>query len=130
MRQRNGVRGLGDLERRVMDVLWDSDSSALTGRELADQLPDRAYTTVLTVLERLRRKGFVLRMVEGRTHRFSAAETRAAYRAELMMGALDDASDRRAVLVRFAESVTPEEAKVLRRALDQADQNRPPRIQR
>ena len=50
---------LGDLERKVMDVLWDSAEAPLTGREVADQLPDRAYTTVLTILDRLRRKGMV-----------------------------------------------------------------------
>ena len=48
------MRRLGELERRVMDVLWDSEITPLTGREVADQLPDRAYTTVLTILERLR----------------------------------------------------------------------------
>jgi predicted transcriptional regulator len=75
------MRRLGELERRVMDVLWDSEAKALTGREVADQLPDRAYTTVLTILERLRRKSLVERTTNGRTHRFAAADTREAYRA-------------------------------------------------
>jgi predicted transcriptional regulator len=104
-----------------MDVLWDSETQALTGREVADQLPDRAYTTVLTILERLRRKNLVERTTDGRTHRFSAADTREAYRAELMIDALGEATtNRSAVLVRFAESVSPGEAEVLRRALDVA----------
>ena len=34
------MRRLGELERRVMDVLWDSETAPLTGREVADQLPD------------------------------------------------------------------------------------------
>jgi predicted transcriptional regulator len=115
------VRRLGDLERRVMDVLWDSETQALTGREVADQLPDRAYTTVLTILERLRRKGLVERTTDGRTHRFAAADTRETYRAELMIDALGEpTANRSAVLVRFAESVSPGEAEVLRRALDAA----------
>jgi predicted transcriptional regulator len=113
----NAVRRLGELERRVMDVLWDSDVAPMTGREVADQLPDRAYTTVLTILERLRRKSLVVRSTEGRTHRFAAADTREAYRAELMIEALGEGRDRGAVLARFAESVSPEEADVLRRAL-------------
>ena len=50
---------LGELERKVMDVLWGSAKTPLAGREVADQLPDRAYTTVLTILDRLRRKGLV-----------------------------------------------------------------------
>ena len=102
------MRRLGELERRVMDVLWDSETQALTGREVADQLPDRAYTTVLTILERLRRKNLVERTTDGRTHRFAAADTREAYRAELMIDALGEATtNRSAVLVRFAESVSP-----------------------
>jgi predicted transcriptional regulator len=115
------MRRLGDLERRVMDVLWDSEITPLTGREVADQLPDRAYTTVLTILERLGRKNFVERSTDGRTHRFAAADTREAYRAELMIDALGEpTANRSAVLVRFAESVSPAEAEVLRRALGDA----------
>ena len=115
------MRRLGELERRVMDVLWDSEKTPLTGREVADQLPDRAYTTVLTILERLRRKNLVERSTDGRTHRFAAADTREAYRAELMIDALGEStSNRSAVLVRFAESVSPAEADVLRRALGEA----------
>jgi predicted transcriptional regulator len=115
------MRRLGELERRVMDVLWDSAAQPVTGREVADQLPDRAYTTVLTILERLRRKNLVERTTDGRTHRFAAADTREAYRAELMIDALGEpTTNRSAVLVRFAESVSPGEAEVLRRALDEA----------
>jgi predicted transcriptional regulator len=119
------MRRLGDLERRVMDVLWDSDSSPLTGREVADRLPDRAYTTVLTILERLSRKNLVERSTDGRTHRFAAADTREAYRAELMIDALGEGRDRSAVLARFVESVSPEEAEVLRRALGEAPGSAP-----
>ena len=79
----------------------------LTGREVAGQLPDRAYTTVLTILERLRRKNLVERSTDGRTHRFAAADTREAYRAELMLDALGEAmANRGAVLVRLRVGVT------------------------
>ena len=109
---------LGDLERKVMNVLWDTAESPLTGREVADQLPDRAYTTVLPILDRLRRKGLDTRTTVGRAHRFAASDTRESYMAELMIDAMGDSGDRGAVLVRFAESVSPDEAQVLRRALD------------
>ncbi len=108
---------LGELERRVMDVLWGSMGTPLTGRQVADQLPDRAYTTVLTILERLRRKNMVERTTEGKAHCFAASANRETYMAELMVEALGSAQDRQAVLVRFAEVVGPEEAVVLRRAL-------------
>jgi predicted transcriptional regulator len=112
------MRRLGELERRVMDILWDSTESQLSGRAVADALPDRAYTTVLTVLERLRQKNFVLRATQGRVHYFSAAETRDAYVAELMIDAMGAAGNRRAVLAHFAESVAPSDAKLLREALE------------
>jgi predicted transcriptional regulator len=109
---------LGALERKVMDVLWDSMGQPLSGRQVADQLPDRAYTTVLTILERLRRKKLVERRTADRTHVFSATASRESYMADLMLEPLGSALDRDAVLVRFAKTVSPQEAKVLRRALE------------
>jgi predicted transcriptional regulator len=115
--RREAMTGLGELERRVMDILWGSMGMQLTGRQVADELPDRAYTTVLTILERLRRKNLVERTTEGKAHRFAATASRETYMAELMVEALGSAQDRHAVLVRFAEVVGPEEAVVLREAL-------------
>ena len=109
---------LGELERRVMDILWDSMDQPLSGRQVADELPDRAYTTVLTILERLRRKKLVRRESKDRLHVFSALASRESYMATLMLEPLGGARDRKAVLVRFAETVSPKEARVLREALD------------
>ncbi len=108
---------LGQLERKVMDILWDA-SGPMSGREVADCLPDRAYTTVLTILERLRRKKLVQRTNDGKVHVFGAVATRESYTASLMLEPLGNAHDRNAVLVRFAETVSPDEAVVLRQALD------------
>jgi predicted transcriptional regulator len=109
---------LGELERKVMDVLWDSMGTPLTGRQIAEALPDRAYTTVLTVLDRLRRKRLVDRLAETKVHQFLATDSRETYMAELMVEAMGRAGNRDAVLVRFARSVSPNEAAVLRGALD------------
>ncbi len=109
---------LGELERKVMDVLWGSMGTGLTVRQVAEELPTHAYTTVLTVLDRLQRKHMVERTKDGRAHRYTAAASREAYTAELMLEALGGATDRDAVLVRFAETVTVSEADVLRQALD------------
>jgi predicted transcriptional regulator len=109
---------LGELERKVMDVLWESIGTPLTGRQIAEKLPDRAYTTVLTVLERLRRKRLVDRLAETKVHLFLARDSRESYMAELMVEAMGRSGNRDAVLVRFAKSVSPNEAAVLRGALD------------
>ncbi|WFE21881.1 BlaI/MecI/CopY family transcriptional regulator [Solwaraspora sp. WMMD937] len=116
---------LGDLERAVMDVLWDRDPAAdpVTVRDVAEALQDRdlAYTTVMTVLDRLAGKGMVSRERAGRAWRYQPAASREAYIAQLMLDALDLAGSRDAALVRFARSVTGTEAEVLRAALtDQA----------
>ena len=42
---------------------------------MAEQLPDYAYTTIATVLDRLSRKGKVRRTVEGRVHLYRATGT-------------------------------------------------------
>lgn len=116
---------LGQLERRVMDVLWSSPGHGVTVRQVATELPDHAYTTVLTVLDRLRRKQLVRRTKDGRAHRYAPVASREAYAAELMHEALGTATDRGAVLVRFAETVSPAEAVVLREALADLDREPP-----
>lgn len=105
-----------------MDVLWDTvpgASGGVTVREVADALDGRelAYTTVMTVLDRLAGKGMVQREREGRAWRYRPAASREAHIAQLMLDALDLGGSRDAALVRFARSVTGTEAEVLRAAL-------------
>jgi predicted transcriptional regulator len=88
-------------------------------------LPSHAYTTVLTILDRLERKGLVRRSRDGRAHRYAAVASREEYTAELMHEALVGTSDRDAALVRFAETVSSEEAAVLREALAEVDKKQP-----
>jgi predicted transcriptional regulator len=114
------VNRLGELERAIMDVLWDADEP-LTVREVSVRLTERnlAHTTVMTVLDRLAKKNFAVRQRDGRAWRYCPAATREAYVAELMLTALDQTGDRTAALARFARSVSGVEADVLRDALEQ-----------
>jgi predicted transcriptional regulator len=116
------VNRLGDLERAIMDVLWGTGVS-LTVREVSAQLTERdlAHTTVMTVLDRLAKKGFARRERDGRAWRYRPAATREAYVTELMLTALEQTGDRSAALARFAKSVSGAEASVLRGALDEID---------
>ena len=113
------VNRLGDLERAIMDVLWETDAP-LTVREVSVRLTERnlAHTTVMTVLDRLAKKGFAKRQRDGRAWRYCPAATRETYVAELMLTALDQTGDRTAALTRFAQSVSGVEADVLRDALE------------
>lgn len=66
----------GSLEREVMDVLWAAGDLAV--REVQTRLPrDVAYTTVMTTLDRLFKKGILSRRRSGRAFRYSPALTRA-----------------------------------------------------
>jgi predicted transcriptional regulator len=111
------VNRLGDLERAIMEVLWQTDS-ALTVRQVSNGLSQNlAHTTVMTVLDRLAKKGFARRERDGRAWRYRPAATREVYVAELMLTALAQTGDRDAALARFAQSVSGAEAEVLREAL-------------
>ena len=105
-----------------MEVLWKTDS-ALTVRQVSTGLDERnlAHTTVMTVLDRLSKKGFARRERDGRAWRYRPAATRESYVAELMLTALAQTGDRDAALARFAQSVSGAEAEVLRGALSGLD---------
>jgi predicted transcriptional regulator len=115
------LTGLGDLERAVMDHLWAADQSQ-TVRQVHEGLRarDLAYTTVMTVLQRLARKGLVVQIRADRAHRYAAMHGRDELVAGLMVDALAqaaDSDDRQAALVHFVERVGADEADALRRAL-------------
>ncbi|MFC5288427.1 BlaI/MecI/CopY family transcriptional regulator [Actinokineospora guangxiensis] len=114
---------LGDLERAVLDCLWQSGEPA-TVREVHEALlPQRqlAYTTVMTTLQRLAKKGLVRQDAGDRAHRFSAIATRDELFAELMSEALGIVGDDRHVLVRFIDRMGPQAREVLSDALHEAD---------
>jgi predicted transcriptional regulator len=72
-----------ELERLVMEEIWGQGEA--TVRSVRDALnagvgqPERAYTTVLTILQRLDAKGLVLRHRNGKTDLYSAALPREEY---------------------------------------------------
>lgn len=118
------VSSLGELERAVMEVLWDRGTPAAV-RDVARALSERelAYTTVMTVLDRLAKKGFVRRQRDGRAWRYEPENSREGYVAQLMLDALSLTGDRDAALTRFARSVSGTEAEILSQALAQARQD-------
>ena len=76
---------LGNLEREVMDVVWQTDQT--TVREVQAALPRRvAYTTVMTTLDRLFKKGFVARSRAGRAFVYRALRTQQQTEAAVASG--------------------------------------------
>lgn len=110
---------LGELERAVMAQLWSAEGP-LTVRDVHDRLErELAYTTVMTVLGRLAKKGLVRQERDGKAYRYAAASSRDQMAASLMLDALGDVgADRTAALVAFVDQVGPQEVEALRRALD------------
>jgi predicted transcriptional regulator len=119
---------MGELEQAVLDALWDLDAAALaadgargsSGREVHERLAGRdlAYTTVMTVLDRLVGKDVVVRERDGRAFRYAPRLTRAAMTAELMREALEvTGADRDQALISFVGEASAEDLAALRRAL-------------
>jgi predicted transcriptional regulator len=105
-----------------MDHLW-STGEPQTVRQVHEALSterDLAYTTIMTVLQRLAKKNLVVQHRDDRAHRYAPMHGRDVLVAGLMVDALDQVSDtggRQAALVHFVERVGADEAAALRRAL-------------
>jgi predicted transcriptional regulator len=120
------MRQFGELEAVIMDRLWDWGRPASV-REMVDDLhEDRplAYTTVMTVMDNLYRKGWLRRHRDGRAWRYEPTGSRSGYTAALMNDALATSTDRRTALAHFVLQMSPHDAELLQQALDQA--RRPP----
>jgi predicted transcriptional regulator len=114
-----GVRGFGELEAVVMNRLWSAGGSG-TVREVWEQLrEDRqiAYTTVLSTLENLHRKGHLTREREGKAHRYRTVAGHAEYTANLMRQALSAGPESGAVLAHFVGRMSEAELARLQEVL-------------
>lgn len=112
--------GLGELELKVMDILWAAEEP-LRVRDVLDRLSGQrelAYTTVMTVLDHLHTKGWVRRAKRGRAYTYVPDRSREEAGAQLLREVLDSSGDAESVLLRFARSVSDRESQLLRRALD------------
>ena len=117
-----GMRRFGELEAVIMERLWERGRPALVREVLDDLRGDRdlAYTTVMTVMDNLHRKGWLRRERDGRAWRYEPTGSRSGYTAALMNEALETSADRPRALAHFALQMSPHDAAVLRDALDQA----------
>jgi predicted transcriptional regulator len=101
-----------------MEEMWRRETG--TVREVMEELnrgrKKRAYTTIMTIMARLDRKGLLTRKRKGKTDVYTVALTREAYRearAEAEVAALvDEFGD--LALVHFSEHVSALDGKRLR----------------
>jgi predicted transcriptional regulator len=110
----------------VLKALWDHGPG--TVREINGLLGGRgrrwAYTTVLTLLQRLQAKGYVASDASGVAHRFHAEVTRAQLLERRLKDTADDLCDGSATPLVLAlvqgNKFAPEDLARLRRLLDEA----------
>jgi predicted transcriptional regulator len=113
------VRGFGDLEAVVMDRMWNRDGET-TVRALFEELRQSreiAYTTVMSTMDNLHRKGWLSRTRQGKAFLYWPSLTREEYSARLMRDALDGGGNPSLVLSHFLEQMSDEESATLRTTL-------------
>ena len=111
-----------------MECLWDA-TTPLTVRDVHEQLATRrdiAYTTVMTVLDRLAKKELVTRERVGRAWQYRPATSREELTAQALRTTLeaDQSGDREAVLLHFVGSASADELAALRAALAAVERQR------
>jgi len=121
------VRGFGDLEAVIMDRVWER-GEPVTVRELFDEMAAErtiAYTTVMSTMDNLHRKGWLDRVREGKAYRYTATASREEYGARLMREALADGGDAEVVLSHFVAQIDSGESDALRSVLRKLRGRRP-----
>ena len=74
---RKRIDQLGSLQTAVMDAIWASGEATVQHvLEQIDRDPPPAYTTVLTVMQKLTKAGWLVARKEGRAHVYRAARSR------------------------------------------------------
>ncbi|MFF7634110.1 BlaI/MecI/CopY family transcriptional regulator [Kitasatospora sp. NPDC008050] len=127
------VRSLGELENAVMTRVWRWNRPVTVREVLLDLRTERdiAYTTVMTVLDKLYRKGWLRRERDGRAYRYAPVSSREAYTASLMNDAWATSDNPAAALVHFFGMMSADQRAALRDALrvtgpDPSDESNPP----
>jgi BlaI family penicillinase repressor len=68
------IHRLGDLQLRIMKVLWDAQEATVAQvLEALPNQPELAYTTVATMLRKMEARGLLSHRVEGRSFIYGAS---------------------------------------------------------
>ena len=121
LRRKSGVRTapiaqLGQLESELMELIWQRGE--VTVRDLHDELAPRlAYTTIMTTLDRLFKKGTLNRRLLNRAFYYSARANRDEYQHQLtrhLLGiAMDESASGSVVLSSLVDYVSESDLKLL-----------------
>jgi predicted transcriptional regulator len=116
-RRKVSVKQLGELETELMERAW-AQQKEVSVRDLHTEMDGRlAYTTLMTTLDRLYKKGLLRRRMEGHAYLYSAALTEQQYQARLtenFLGiVLHDRKNCSAVLSCFVETLSGTDLEML-----------------
>ena len=109
----------GSLEASVLQRLWGRLRRCRVGRSVTrfDDGEQPGMTTILTVLDRLQKKGLVSRTAGDGVSLFEAVRSDSTDTASAMGRLLERADDREAALLRFAGQLDSSDVEALRKAL-------------
>lgn len=107
---------LGPLELKVLEVLWQRNRAA-TVRSVQPSFPQLAYTTLMTTLDRLYRKGVLRRFRLGRAFGYEPRCSRDELFGQMVSGHVADllatCGDSTALLSTLVETVGHADAELL-----------------
>lgn len=121
------MRGFGDLETVIMHMVWDHDGAVTVRDLLGELLQEReiAYTTVMSTMDNLHRKGWLARVKDGKAYRYTATASREEYSARLMREALAGGGDTEVVLSHFVAEMDGQDSQVLAAVVQRLAGRRP-----
>jgi len=110
---------MGALEDAVMDVLWEDGGWLICSEVHAKLATGRnlRYTTVMTTLSRLHKKGRLERRKDGRAFAYHPVSTRAEWVATRMDEVLNVTGDHAVTLAHFLDRIGDADRTQLRRIL-------------
>src|SRR4051794_8544011 len=111
-------RRFGELEGEVLAALWASPRPLTPAEVQAAVGGDLAYTTVMTILVRLYRKGAIDRTKVGRAFAYRPVVAESEVVADRVRRMLDHGQDRVAVIQGFLAGLSADEEATLRALLD------------
>ncbi|MEV1170098.1 BlaI/MecI/CopY family transcriptional regulator [Nonomuraea sp. NPDC049784] len=113
------MRDLGELESAIMKHIWSSEGPVSVRDVLQWVRRDKplAYTTVMTVMDKLHKKGLLRRSQHHRAYLYEPVVSHELYSAQLMQEALAQGGNQAVTLVHFIERLSPEEHASLDAAL-------------
>ncbi|WP_327070714.1 BlaI/MecI/CopY family transcriptional regulator [Kitasatospora sp. NBC_01250] len=110
-------RPVGALEAEVLAQLQSAGAPLTAGEVLTRLGSALAYSTVVTVLTRMRDKGLLTRTKQGRAYAYAPVTDTHGLTARRMRRAMESDPDRKAVLSRFVDDLSPDDEALLRRLL-------------